>query len=160
MIRPATAADLPAVNEIYNHYVLHSTCTFQIEPDSLEDTRRCFATHDDLHPITVAELDGQVVGWASLSLYHVRCAYCRTAESSVYVREELRGRGIGTGLLNDLLQRAKRLGHHTVLALICSEHPGSIALHHKVGFEQVGQLREVGYKFGRWLDVVFMQKRL
>jgi L-amino acid N-acyltransferase YncA len=159
-IRPADEADLPTINAIYNHYVLHSTCTFQVQPDSLEDTRRWSAEHDELHPIVVAELDGEVVGWGSLSAYHTRCAYRQTVENSVYVRDDLRGRGIGTRLMDDLMQRARALGHHSIIALICVEHPGSIALHHTFGFDEVGRTREVGHKFGRWLDVVIMQKRL
>jgi phosphinothricin acetyltransferase len=159
-IRPANAGDLPAINDIYNHYVNTSTCTFQVTPDSIEDTQRWFDGHDANHPITVAERGGLVVGWASLSAHHARCAYRQTAENSVYVRHDLRGQGIGRQLLADLIERARGLDYHSILALICSEHPGSITLHQRFGYEQVGLLREVGHKFGRWLDVVLLQLHL
>jgi phosphinothricin acetyltransferase len=160
VVRAVTAGDLPAINAIYNHYVRTSTCTFQVTPDSLEDTRRWFEAHGERHPILVAERGGEVVGWASLSAYHQRCAYRQTAENSVYVREDLRGQGLGTRLLAELIERARRLDYHSIMALICSEHAGSIALHQRFGYEQVGLLREVGDKFGRWLDVVLLQLHL
>jgi L-amino acid N-acyltransferase len=141
-IRLATRADLPAINEIYNHYVLHSTCTYQEEPS------------------TVAEENGQVLGWAALSTFHPRSAYRRTVENSVYVRSDRQRQGIGTALLADSIERARALGHHTIIAGIDLEQAGSIELHRKLGFQQVGDLCQVGFKFGRWLDVAYLQKML
>jgi phosphinothricin acetyltransferase len=159
-IRLATLADLDRINEIYNHYVLHSTCTYQTEPEPIEGRRKWFETHGELHPVTVAEENGRVVGWGSLSRFHARAAYGRTVENSVYVDPALHRRGIGRLLLLDLIERAQCLGHHTIVALIDAEQLPSIAIHEKLGFETAGRLKEVGYKFDRWLHVVYMQKLL
>jgi phosphinothricin acetyltransferase len=108
----------------------------------------------------VATEFGEVVGWASISKFHQRSAYGRTVENSVYVRHDLHRRGIGRALLADLIERAKGAGHHTIMALIDRDQSGSIAIHRDFGFTAVAHLREVGFKFGRWLDVVYMQKML
>jgi phosphinothricin acetyltransferase len=158
IIRAARGADLDAINAIYNHFVLHSTCTYQEEPSSAAERAAWFAGHGPNHPITVAERDGEVVGWGSLSKFHPRSAYGRTVENSVYVRHDCHRQGVGAVLLRDLLERAKSAGHHTILALIDTEQRGSLALHEKLGFVEVGRLREVGFKFGRWLDVVYLQR--
>jgi phosphinothricin acetyltransferase len=156
-LRPARPADLYAINAIYNHYVRHSTCTYQIEPDSIAERRRWFAIHDSRHPVLVAEVKDEVVAWGALSRYHARCAYDRTVEDSVYVRRDLRGRGLGRSLLSELLARARALQHHAVLALIDAEQPASVRLHESFGFQSAGRLREVGFKRKRWLDVVIYQ---
>ena len=162
-IRDATAADLPAINAIYNHYVLHSTCTYQEDPSTDEERSVWFAAHDAAHPVTVAVAPaaapgGEVVAWASLSRFHPRAAYRHTVEDSVYVRHDLHGRGIGSAMLADLLARAESLGHRSVVALVSADQPASVALHRKHGFAEAGRLREVGHKFGRWLDVVYLQR--
>lgn len=157
-IRPATEADLPAIRAIYNHYVLTSTCTFQTAPDSEADRRAWFRNRSGLHPVTVAEADGIVIGWASLSEWKERAAYARSVEASVYVAADHRRRGVGRALLFDLLDRARRLDHHVVIGGACSEHAGSIAVQEGAGFVRVGCFCEVGYKFGRWLDVVYLQR--
>jgi L-amino acid N-acyltransferase len=159
-LRDAVAADLSSINDIYNHYVLHSTCTYQEEVDSLDDRREWFSRHDEKHPVTVAEIDGRVVGWGSLSPYHSRAAYRGTVENSVYVHHELHRRGIGSAQLADLIVRAESLGHHTIIAAIDAEQAASVAMHAKLGFTQVGRFREVGYKLGKWLDVIYMQRVL
>lgn len=159
-IRPATRADLGAINDIYNHYVLHSTCTYQEEPETIAQRQTWFDAHDAEHPITVLEIEGQVVGWASLSRFHPRSAYRRTAENSLYLRGDVHGRGLGAALLDDLLHRAKQAGLHTILGLIDAEQAPSVALHRKFDFIEVARLKQVGFKFGRWLDVVYMQKML
>lgn len=156
-IRLATEADLSAINDIYNHFVLHSTATYQEGPESMEGRRAWFARHGAAHPVTVAESDGEVVGWASLSPYHARSAYRMTVENSVYVRHDRHRRGIGRGLLADLVARARELGHHAIIAGIDGEQAGSLALHEAMGFVRVGHLRQVGFKFGRWLDVIYAQ---
>jgi carbon storage regulator CsrA len=159
-IRLATKADLEAINRIYNHFVLNSTCTYQEEPSTAEERAAWFAAHGPRHPVTVAERDGEVVGWGSLSKFHPRSAYGRTVENSVYVRNDCHRQGIGDVLLADLLERGKAIGHHSVMALIDSQQPGSVALHEKFGFVEVGRLREVGFKFGRAGDVIYMQRML
>ena len=160
LIRPARVEDLPIINEIYNHYVLHSTCTYQTEPETMESRRAWFDHHGEKHPITVAEESGQIVGWGSLSRFHPRAAYSQTVENSVYVDHRLHRRGIGRSLLADLIDRAERIGHHAISAGIDGEQSPSVALHAALGFEQVGYLKQVGFKFGRWLDVIYMERLL
>ena len=160
LVRPATPADLPAINAIYNHYVLCSTCTYQTEPAAADERLAWFAAHGPQHPVTVAEVAGEVLAWASISRFHPRAAYGRTVENSVYVRHDCHRRGLGSLLLADSINRARALGHHTVIALIDAEQAPSIDLHRGHGFVQVAHLREVGFKFGRWLDVVYLQRML
>lgn len=156
-IRLAHAEDLPAINAIYNHFVEHCTCTYQAVPETAEARLAWFRAHDPRHPVIVAELDDEVVGWASLNVYNQRCAYERTVENSVYVRHDRHGRGIGRALLSDLVARARFLHHHTILAGISAEQEASIAAHAALGFVKVAHFRELGFKHGQWLDVIFMQ---
>ena len=156
-IRPATEKDLVAINDIYNHYVLHSTCTYQEEPETMENRRRWFAHHGEKHPVIVAVADSQIVGWGSLSAYHARSAYRRTVENSVYVHHQHHRKGIGSLLLEELIMRARDLGHRAIIAGIDADQAASVGLHARFQFENVGQLKQVGFKFGRWLDVVYME---
>ena len=164
LIRPATADDLSAINDIYNHYVHSSTCTYQTDPSTSHERAEWFAAHGPRHPVTVAFDDsgggGGVVGWASISQFRSRSAYDRTVENAVYVRHDCHRRGIGSALLADSLERARAAGHHTVIAVVDAEQAGSIALHVRQGFVEAGRLREAGWKFGRWLDVVYLQRML
>ncbi len=159
-IRPAQLGDCAAINDIYNHYVLFDTCTFQTEPDSLEERQAWLARHGGLHPVLVAEQGGRVVGWAALSFFHPRAAYHCSVEDSVYVRNDLIRQGLGRALLTALLDQSRALGHHTVIALISADQAGSVALHQALGFRPAGLLREAGYKFETWLDVAYMQLML
>jgi L-amino acid N-acyltransferase YncA len=159
-IRPATEADLVAINDIYNHYVLHSTCTYQEEPETIESRRQWFNHHGEKHPVIVTVADGQVVGWGSLSAYHARSAYRHTVENSVYVHHEHHRKGIGTHLLDQLINRARNLGHRAIIAGIDGEQTASVALHAKFQFEKVGHLKQVGFKFDRWLDVIYLELNL
>lgn len=156
-IRLATTDDLGRINEIYNHYVRHSTCTYQEEPHTAEERARWFGDHGPLHPVTVAQMDERIVGWGALSRFHVRSAYRFSTENSVYVDHTCHRLGIGGRLLADLIERARRAGHHTIVAGIDGEQDASLAIHAKYGFEQVAHLRQVGFKFNRWLDVIYMQ---
>jgi L-amino acid N-acyltransferase len=156
-IRPATKSDLKTINDIYNHYVFHSTCTYQEKPEPLKGRQRWLAHHGPKHPVTVAVENNQVVGWGSLSAYHARSAYRRTVENSVYVHHEYHRRGIGSILLDDLIARARKVGHRVIIAAIDADQPASVALHAKFSFEKVGHFKQVGFKFGRWLDVVYME---
>jgi phosphinothricin acetyltransferase len=160
LIRPARAEDLDAINAIYNHYVRFSTCTYQEAPESSEGRREWFAHHGAAYPVTVAEAGGQIVGWGSLSPYHARCAYRHTVEDSIYVDPAFQGRGVGSALLRDLVERARTLGHHVIIAGIDAGQTPSLGLHARFGFAQVGHLREVGFKGGRWLDIIYMELRL
>lgn len=159
-LRPATVADLAAINAIYNHYVVHSTCTYQTEPSTAEERANWFNLHDVPHPIIVAEEAGEVIGWGALNQFHPRQAYGRTVEDSVYVRHDQHRRGVGRTILKELVRLAIERGYHTILGGISADQEASIALHASLGFEKVSHLREVGYKFDRWLDVIWMQKMI
>jgi L-amino acid N-acyltransferase YncA len=160
-IRLAIAADLPAINDIYNYYVPRSTCTYQLEPETLESRRAWFANHPSAnYPVTVAELDGQIVGWGSLSKFRDRAAYDPTVEASVYIHHDYHRRGIGRALLVDLIERARAIGYHSLIGGASADQTASVALQESLGFQPIARFQEVGYKFGRWLDVVFMQLML
>ncbi len=157
VIRPATLEDLKAVRAICNHYVETSTCTFQIEPDTAAERLAWFTNRSPAHPVTVAVLAGEVAGWAALSPWKPRDGYARSVEASVYIRHDTHRRGLGRALMIDLIGRARAAGHHTVIGGACTEMTASLALQESLGFERVAYFREVGRKFGRWLDVVYMQ---
>jgi L-amino acid N-acyltransferase len=159
-IRKAAEKDLAAINDIYNFYVAHSTCTYQTEPSTAKERLQWFSDHQAPFTALVAEEDGKVVGWGALSSFRPRIGYRYTAESSVYVRQDNQRHGIGLALLTDLVQRAKSGGFHVIIAGISAEQEPSIKLHEKLGFSQAAHLREVGNKFDRWLDVVYMQLML
>ena len=159
-IRPAKESDLAAINDIYNHYVVHSTCTYQEEPEPLDSRQRWFNLHGEKHPVVVATTNGAVIGWGSLSAYHPRSAYRFTVENSVYLDHRYHRQGIGSLLLRDLIARARALGHRAIIAGIDGEQTASVALHSKFEFEKAGHLKRVGFKFGRWLDVIYMQLSL
>ncbi len=161
VIRPATVADLAAINEIYNHYVLTCTCTFQIAPESAAARRAWFRGHGPGYPVLVAELaDGNIAGWGALGPYKEREGWRFTVENSVYVRAGMHGRGLGRALLAELVSRGRAAGHWNVIAVICAEQESSIRLHTAAGFVEVGRLPGVGCKFDRRLDVVYMQLQL
>jgi L-amino acid N-acyltransferase YncA len=153
----ATAGDMPAVNDIYNYFVRTSTATFQIEPESLADRERWFCSRSAAEPVIVLRVNDDLVAWGALSLHRARDGYRQTAETSVYVRNDCHRRGYGRAILADLIERARNLGYHTLLAGCCSEALPSIALHEVFGFSHVGHLRKVGRKFERWLDVIYLQ---
>lgn len=159
--RLAVAADLDSINDIYNHYVMVSTCTYQEEPETIEARRKWFENHcPETHPIIVAEVEGKVLGWGSLSPYHSRCAYRFTVENSVYIHHEHLQQGIGSVILKDLIDRAGRLRYHAIIAAIDGSQTASVALHRNYGFTEVGHFREVGFKFDTWLDVVYLELML
>ncbi len=161
LLRPATMEDLPAINAIYNHYVLTSTATYQIEPET-EDARLAWfsARNHARHPVMVAEIENQIAAWSSLSPFGKREAFAGTVENSIYVHHQFQRRGLGKLLLLDQLARASAIGHHTIIAAISGEQSGSLALHAAHGFNEAGRLREAGWKFGHWLDLVYLQKLL
>jgi len=161
-IRLASEADLGPIDEIYNWYIPRSTCTYQEHVDPFEARVEWFAHHGERHPVTVAidSASGEIVGWGALSEFRERSAYRHTVENSVYLRHDRHGLGIGSALLADLIDRARALGHRTIIAGIDAEQVSSIALHKKFGFVECARMSEVGFKFGRWLDVVFMQLML
>lgn len=159
-LRAATVEDLAAINDIYNHYVLNSTCTYQELPERLEDRRSWFERHSAALPVIVAVQGETIAGWGSLSPYHTRSAYRFTVENSVYVRPECHRQGVGSALLERLIELGESACYRTIIAGIDSDQPASIALHAKFGFVRCGIVKSVGFKFGRWLDVVYMQRML
>lgn len=165
-IRPAVRSDCPAILAIYNHAVLNTTATYDYEPRTLEHRLEWFDSHQrDKYAILVAvessgTLAEQVVGWGSLSRYHDRPGFQFTSENSIYVAEEFRGRGIGGQLLRPLVTAARERGLHVILAAIDASNEASLRLHSRHGFVQVAHFREVGFKFGRWLDLIDMQLSL
>src|SRR5690242_8840089 len=159
-LRLATIDDAEAIRAIYNPEVLESTVTFDLVPRTLEDQQQWLDDHSGAHPAIVA-LDGEsIVGFGSLSEYKARPAYRTSVEDSVYVHRDYQGKGVGKLLLASLLDLAVDHGFHAVFARIVGGHESSIGLHAGLGFDVVGTEREVGRKFGQWLDVCIMQKLL
>ena len=159
-VRPARAEDAGAIAAIYNHYVLTSTATFDTEPKSAEDRRRWLVERDPRHPVLVAEREGLVLGWASLGPWNPRPAYRNTAEVGVYVAADEHGRGVGGRLVRQVIEAARAGGLHALIGQIVAGNEPSLQMSRTVGFELVGTLREVGHKFGRWLDVVVLEMRI
>ncbi len=159
-LRPATEADLPAINAIYNHYVRTSTCTYQYEPETEEGRRQWFAEKGKKHPVIVAEEEGEILGWGALSPFRTREGYRFTVEASVYVRHDRHRKGIGRAILQNLIERSRKLGYRVMIGGASADQTASIALQESMGFERVALFKEIGYKFDRWLDVVFMQLML
>jgi L-amino acid N-acyltransferase YncA len=161
-VRPVADGDAEAIRAIYNPEVLESTVTFDLVPRTLDEQLAWQHERSGAHAVLVAidDATGELLGYASLSGYKTRAAYATTVEDSVYIRRDQQGRGVGKLLLAELLAVATAHGFHAVMARIVGGHDASIALHARLGFEIVGTEREVGRKFGRWLDVVVMQKLL
>jgi phosphinothricin acetyltransferase len=157
LIRHATDADAEALRAIYNYEVENETSTFDLVPRSLEDQLEWQNARQGAFCVFVAEIDGEVVGFGALSPYKERAAYRTSVEDSVYVRRDMGRRGIGTAIVEYLLETAKNGGFHAVMARITTLSTGSIALHQSAGFQMVGIEREIGRKFNKWLDVALMQ---
>ena len=161
-LRPATSEDIPAVQAIYAHHVLHGTGTFELEPPSVESMQSRFlelAGRD--YPYLVAEVDGEVIGFGYLGPFRAHQAYRYTVEDSIYLHPERRGMGVGGKLLRALIAAATERGFTQMIALIGdSDNRASVAVHARCGFESTGTMRHVGQKFDRWLDVVIMQRGL
>ncbi len=160
VVRLATFDDAESIRLIYNREVTSSTVTFDLVPRTLEDQLAWLDAHAGAHPAVVAVHLGEVVGFGSLSSYRHRPAYATTVEDSVYVRHDQRGQGIGLLLLEELVRLGRAHGFHAMMARVVGGHEASIGLHRACGFELVGIEREVGRKFGRWLDVVLMERLL
>jgi phosphinothricin acetyltransferase len=153
---------MAAVHEIYSHHVLKGLASFEEEPPAPPELLRRFeeVTRRGL-PYVVAEFGGKVAGYGYCSPYRTRSAYRYALEDSVYVRPDVQGRGVGTALLGELIRRCEALGYRQLIAVIGdSAHTASIGLHAAHGFLRVGTLRSVGFKFGRWVDSVIMQRAL
>ena len=160
-LRAAQESDAQAIAEIYNYEVESSTATFDLVPRSLEAQRDWITTRSGAFSAIVAvDSVARVIGFAALSTYRDRAGYRTTVENSVYVHRDHQQRGVGKLLLAALLDSARDSGFHTVIARIDSQSTGSLALHRSLGFVEVGVEREIGRKFGRWLDSIIMQRML
>jgi phosphinothricin acetyltransferase len=160
LVRLAQATDAEATRAIYNLEVTESTVTFDLVPRSHDEQRAWLVAHTGAHPAVVAVDGKDILGFGSLSPYKDRPAYSTTVEDSVYVRRDRRGQGVGRLILDELLNLATTHGFHAVIARIVGDHDTSIALHERCGFTLVGVEKQVGRKFGRWLDVVELERLL
>ncbi len=159
LIRPAAPQDLPAIQSIYAHHVMHGLASFEEVPPALEEMRRRF---EDItgqgFPYLLAEERGEILGYGYCSLYCTRSAYRHTLEDSIYVKQGQQGKGVGKAMLKELIVRCETLNCRQLVAVIGdSANAGSIKLHASLGFVRAGLLRSTGYKFGRWVDSVYMQ---
>jgi L-amino acid N-acyltransferase len=159
-IRLVERGDAEAIRLIYNREVLESTVTFDLVPRTAAEQHAWVDAHSGGHPALVAVDGDEVIGFASVSPYRSRPAYATTVEDSVYVRRDRQGQGVGAALLRTLVATTRDHGFHSIIARIVGGHASSIALHRRCGFEEVGVERQVGRKFGQWLDVVLMQTLL
>lgn len=157
LIREAMLEDLPAMLDIYNDAVKKLTATFDLQPQTLEQRKGWFEQFGEKHPLIVAEIDGQVAGYCSLSKFRDKEAYARTAELSIYLSEDYRGKGMGPALIKEILDIGKKLQFHTIISGITSGNEVSVRIHERFGFEFIGTFREVGFKFGEWQNVDFYQ---
>jgi L-amino acid N-acyltransferase YncA len=162
IIRDAALDDLPAIQRIYAHHVLHGAGSFEEAPPSVETMTERFGIVKSRNlPWIVAEIDGAIAGYSYANLYRERSAYRFTLEDAVYIAHDRARTGVGRALLTEVLARSTAGGYRQMIAVIGdSENHGSIGLHRALGFRHIGTLQAVGFKFGRWLDSVIMQKNL
>ena len=160
-IRPVEEADAEAIAAIYAHHVLHGTASYEIEPPSIEETiAKIRRVIEPGWPFVVAEEEGVVAGYAYATQFRDRAAYRFACEDSIYVAADKARRGLGRMLLEALIDRSALFGFRTIVAVVGGAEAASIALHESCGFREVGRLKNVGFKFGRWLDSVYMQRDL
>jgi L-amino acid N-acyltransferase YncA len=161
-VRPASPADIPTIQAIYAHHVLRGLASFEeVPPDVAEIHRRFSEVTGKGLPWLAADFGGVLAGYGYCAPYRIRSAYRYALEDSVYVRDDFHGRGVGAALLEALIERCAALGYRQLIAVIGdSAHAASINLHAAAGFVRVGTLRSVGFKFGRWVDSVLMQRPL
>lgn len=153
--------DLPQLLDIYNDIILHTTAVYDYEPHTLDMRRQWFETkRQQSFPVFVAEEHGIILGFSSIGSFRAWAAYKYSVENSIYVRADVRGKGIGKMLLQPLIEASKALGMHTIIAGIDATNAASIQLHKNFGFEKVAHFKQVGYKFNRWLDLTFLQLML
>ena len=157
-IRPAHPADLPALLEIYNDAVVHTTASWDLVPWTPVEHAEWYATKaEHRHPIMVADEDGEILGYAAYGPFRAKAGYAETMEHSVYVRPSSRGLGVGRTLLVAIIEAARANGVHALIGGLSADNEVSLALHRSLGFVEVGRLPEVGRKFDRWLDLVLLQ---
>jgi len=157
-IRKATVADVPYILAIVNHAILHTTSNYLYDVQSIETQLEWFQDKEKKKfPVIVADHNGSAIGFGTYGTFREKIGYQFTVEHSVYVAEEFVGQGIGRLLLEALIEKAKSEGYHTMIGGIDAANQASIAFHKKFGFVENGILKEVGFKFGKWLDLQFMQ---
>ncbi len=157
-IRDATEADLPQILEIYNEIILNTTAVYYYEPHTLEMRREWYYSRKkDGFPIFVAEENGLISGLSTVGPFRVPTAYLYSVENTIHVAAHARGKGVGKLLMPPLIDAAKKMALHTIIAGIDATNDVSIHLHKSFGFEEVAHFKEVGFKFGRWLDLKFLQ---
>ena len=161
LVRDSLESDVAEIQAIYAHHVLHGTASFELTPPTLDDMRqrRADVVAKNL-PYLVAEQNGQVVGYAYVTLYRPRPAYRFTVEDSVYVREGLAGQGIGSLLLSEIIKICTAKGYRQLMAVVGDASPPSVSLHQRHGFTLAGTFKSVGYKFGAWRDTAMLQRPL
>ncbi len=160
-IREATKSDLPAIGKIWNYYILNSSYNYDYEPKSPEFFEQWLESKSKLNlPVFAVEVNGELAGYGTYGQFRDRDGYRHSAEHGLYFKEEFQGKGLGKKLLTHLMQDAKSRGFHTMIAGIDSSNPASIEFHRKMGFQDIGTFREIGFKNGVWLDCVFLQKML
>ncbi|MBV8586597.1 MAG: N-acetyltransferase [Verrucomicrobia bacterium] len=157
LIRRAELADAESITEIYNEAILTTTATFDTEPKEAKERLEWLKSHDERHPVLVGLISDKVVGWSALTKWSDRCAYDVTAETSIYVKSEFRGRGIGRALKQATIEEARRLGFHSLIARVAAGSEESLHLNRSMGFVHIGTLKEVGRKFARLIDVHILQ---
>ena len=160
IIRVATTRDAEAICAIYNSYVTGSTITFEEVPVAVEEMQRRMAEVTTTLPWLVSESEGRVVGYAYATKWRVRSAYRFSVETTVYLDEAFCGRGIGRALYSNLIEKLRAAGIHRAIGGVALPNPASIALHEKLGFKKVAHFSEVGFKFGRWIDVAYWELAL
>ena len=157
-IRKATSADVSKILDIINYSILHTTANYNYDIQSLEVQQKWFEDKKAKNfPVIVAEVNETVIGFGSYGTFREKIGYQYTVEHSVYVEDEFTGKGIGKLLLSELIQLAKQQGFHVMIGAIDADNKGSITFHKKFGFVENGIIKEVGFKFGKWLDLLFMQ---
>jgi len=157
-IRPATPADAAAVAEIYNWYIANTVITFEVEPVSASEMAQRMDTARAAHDWLVLDGGSELLGYAYAGRFHARAAYRHTAESTIYLRHGCEGKGLGTTLYTELMRRIFAGGYQQLIGAIALPNEPSVRLHEKLGFVQVGQLKRVGHKFERWIDVGYWQR--
>jgi phosphinothricin acetyltransferase len=156
-LRPAKRTDLVEINAIYNYYIAHSTCVWTTQPCSEAERKAWYREHGNFMPVLIAEQNGRVVGWAALGAFRAAYTANGTLEDSIYVHHDFHRQGIGSRLLQGLVDAARKMGLRSILANISADQTPSIRLHEKFGFQKVAHLRDVGQKFNQRFDAVYLQ---
>lgn len=159
-IREARETDIEQLTHIYNWAVENTTASFDLTPQTVEKRLEWFRHYGGAHPLIVAEIDGKVAGYSSLSKFREKEGYAKSVEISVYIDPEYHGKGIGTLLMKEIIERGRKLGHHVIVAGITAGNEISVKMHEKFGFKFCAHFKEVGYKFGQWQDCMFYQLML